>query len=127
MTRQQIISNLHDNFVKFLNDAFSLADSLINAPQVTDYDKQELDKVKLMLKGNEAKSIEKELSDKTFNRRTLDRIEKFYKDLLDFSFEHISKSEIWKMFVKHVCYSKIENGKKETLAMLDGSDTIGIN
>ena len=59
MTKEQYISNLHDSFVDFINHILSLADMLILLPQATDYDKRELDKVKLMLKGEEAKSIEK--------------------------------------------------------------------
>lgn len=60
----------------------ALADWLIMLPQATDYDKREIDKVKLMLKGKGAKSIEKELYDGTYSRSTLDRIEKLYKDRL---------------------------------------------
>lgn len=119
MTKEQYISNLHDSFVNFINYMLTLAAKLIMLPQATDYDKRELDKAKLMLKGNAAKSIEKELSDGTFSRSTLDKIEKLYKDLTDFGLEHIHESEIWKMFVKHICYSNIENGKKDALARLD--------
>ena len=120
MTQQQYISNLRDDFVNRIKYIFSLADLLVAMPQATDYDRQEFDKVKLMLKGNDAKSIEKELSDGIFSLSTLDKIEKLYKDLTDFGLEHIHKSEIWKMFVKHICYSNIENGKKDALARLDG-------
>ena len=72
MTQQQYISNLHNGFVNFINHMLTLAAKLIMLPQATDYDKRELDKVKLMLKGNDAKSIEKELSDGIFSRSTLD-------------------------------------------------------
>ncbi|MBO4602842.1 MAG: hypothetical protein J5651_06755 [Salinivirgaceae bacterium] len=119
MTKEQYISNLHDSFVNFINHILSLADMLILLPQATDYDKRELDKVKLMLKGKDAKSIEKELSDGTFSCSTLDRIEKLYKDLTDFGLEHIHESEIWKMLVKQMCYSNIENGKKDALVRLE--------
>lgn len=122
MTKEQYISNLHDSFVNFINYMLTLATDLIMLPQATDYDKRELDKVKLMLKGNDAKSIEKELSDGTFSCSTLDKIEKLYKDLTDFGLEHIHESEIWKMFVKHICYSNIENGKKDALARLGEID-----
>ena len=118
MTQQQYISNLHDSFVNFINYMLTLATDLIMLPQATDYDKRELDKVKLMLKGNDAKSIEKELTDGTFSRSTLDKIEKLYKDLTDFGLEHI-ESVIWKMFVKHICYFNIENGKMDALARID--------
>ena len=119
MTKEQYISNLHDSFVNFINHILSLADMLILLPQATDYDKRELDKVKLMLKSKDAKSIEKELSYCTFSRSTLDRMEKLYKDLTDFGLEHIYESEIWKIFVKHMCYSNIENGKNGVLARLE--------
>ena len=118
MTQQQYISNLHNGFVNFINHMLTLAAKLIMLPQATDYDKRELDKVKLMLKGNDAKSIEKELSDGIFSRSTLDKIEKLYKDLADFGLEHIHESEIWKMFVEQICYSNIENGKKYALTRL---------
>ena len=97
----------------------SLADMLIMLPQVTDYDKRELDKVKLMLKGKDAESIEKELAYGNISRSTLDRIEKLYKDLTDFGLEHIHKCAIWKMLVKRICYSNIENGKKDALIRID--------
>ena len=119
MTQQQYISNLHDGFVNFINYMLTLAAKLIMLPQATDYDKRELDKVKLMLKGNDAKSIEKELSDGIFSCSTLDKIEKLYKDLTDFGLEHIHESEIWKIFVKKMCYSNIENGKKDALIRID--------
>ena len=122
MTKEQYISNLQDSFVNFINYIFSLADMLTLLSQATDYDKRELDKVKLMLKNKEAKSIEKELSDCTFSRSTLDKIEKLYKDLTDFGLEHIHESEIWKMFVKQMCYSNIENGKMDALARMEEID-----
>lgn len=118
MTHQQYISNLHDSFVNFINRMFSLADGFVNMPQVTDYDKREFDKVKLMLKSKDAESIEKELTIEHFSSGTLDRMEKFYKDLTDFGLEHISENMIWKMFIKQLCYSNIENGKKESLSHL---------
>lgn len=98
----------------------TLATELIMLPQATDYDRREFDKVKLMLKGNDSKSIEKELSDGIFSRSTLDKIEKLYKDLTDFGLEHIHESEIWKMFVKQMCYSNIETRKKDALVRLEG-------
>ena len=122
MTQQQYISNLRDDFVNFINYMLTLATDLIMLPQATDYDKRELDKVKLMLKGNDVKSIEKELSDGTFSCSTLDKIEKLYKDLTDFGLEHIHESEIWKMFVEQICYSNIENGKKDALERMDEID-----
>ena len=96
----------------------TLATDLIMLPQATDYDKRELDKVKLMLRGKDAQSIEKELSVGNFNRNTLDKMEKLYKDLTDFGLEHI-QSEIWKMFVKQMCYSNVENVKKDALTRLE--------
>ena len=122
MTKQQYILDLHDGFVNFINYMLTLAAKLIMLPQATDYDRHVIDKAKLMLKGNDAKSIEKELTDGTFSRSTLDKIEKLYKDLTDFGLEHIHESEIWKMFVKHICYSNIRNGKKNALARLDEID-----
>ena len=119
MTKDQYISNLHDGFVNFINYMLTLAAKLIMLPQATDYDRHVIDKAKLMLKGNDAKSIEKELSNGTVTHSTLDRIEKLYKDLTDFGLEHIHKCAIWKMFVKHICYSNIENGKKDALARMD--------
>lgn len=118
MTHQQYISNLHDSFVNFINRMFSLADGFVNMPQVTDYDKQELDKVKLLLKSKDAESIEKELTYKNFSSSTLDKVEKLYKDLADFALEHIHENEIWKMFIKQLCYSSIEMGKKDALMKL---------
>ena len=118
MTKEQYISTLHDSFVNFINYMFTLATKLIMMPQATDYDRREFDKAKLMLKGNDAKSIEKELTYGNISRSTLDRIEKLYKDLTDFGLEHIHKGLIWKMFVKCICYSNIENGKKDALARL---------
>ncbi len=119
MTQQQYISNLHDSFVNFINYMLTLATDLIMLPQATDYDKRELDKVKLMLKGNDAKSIEKELTYGNISHSTLDKMEKLYKDLTDFGLEHIHKCAICKMFVKNSCYSNIENGKKDTLIRID--------
>ena len=81
MTQQQYISNLHDSFVNFINYMLTLAAELIMLPQATDYDRHVIDKTKLMLKGNDAKSIEKELTYGNISRSTLDKIEKLYKDL----------------------------------------------
>lgn len=119
MTQQQYISNLHDGFVNFINYMLTLATKLIMLPQATDYDRRKFDKVKLMLKDNDAKSIEKELSDGPFSRSTLDKIEKLYRNLTDFGLEHIHESVIWKMFVEQICYSNIENGKKDAWDRLE--------
>lgn len=122
MTKQQYILNLYDGFVNFTRHILSLADMLVAMPQATNYDRHVIDKAKLLLKGRDAESIEKELTYGNISRSTLDKIEKLYRNLTDFGLEHIHESEIWKMFVKHICYSNIENGKKDALERMDEID-----
>ena len=38
---------------------------------------------------------------------------------MEFCFEHFRKSEFGKMFVKHLCYSKIEMEKESVLSWLE--------
>ena len=114
MTKEQYISNWHDNFVNGIKFYMSIASALLL--QATNDDKQKLEIFKLMLNGKDARDIEKELSVGTVTHGTLDRIEKLNKDLVDFLFEQ--KSEFWKMFIKQQCYFSIEEGKKAGMVLL---------
>ena len=53
------------------------------------------------------------------SRSTIDKMEKFYKDLTVFALEHISQSVFCKLFLKSLCYSNIGISMRYSLAMLE--------
>ena len=117
MPKEQYILNWHDGFVNGIKYLLATAVKFSLLPEATDDDKQQIELFKLMLKGKDAKTIEKELAEGLVNHNTFDKIEKLNKEILDFIFEQ--KSEIWKMLLKQQCYFNIEMGKKVGQAMLN--------
>ena len=112
---QQYIVNLHDNFVKFVNDTLLLINSLLALPQATEEDR--LPEVN----DGDVIDIKNRLTESTIRCSTLDKIEKVYKDLVDLAIDHLHESPIFKQFLKNLSHAQIEQNKRietERLKML---------
>ena len=110
--QQQYIANWHDSFVGFIRQYEALIASLIALPEATDEDKQVLDKVKLMLHGKDVQDVEKDLTEGTISKKTLDKIEKLNKDIADVAVEQLKTDAVVKEFLKRLTHLKIEQDKK---------------
>ena len=118
---QQYIVNLHDNFVKFVNDTLLLINSLLALPQATEEDRLAMNIIKEFLIGNDVIDIKNRLTESTIRCSTLDKIEKVYKDLVDLAIDHLHESPIFKQFLKNLSHAQIEQNKRietERLKML---------
>ena len=110
--QQQYIANWHDSFVGFIRQYEALIASLIALPEASDEDKQVLDKVKLMLHGKDVQDVEKDLTEGTISKKTLDKIEKLNKDIADVAVEQLKTDAVVKEFLKRLTHLKIEQDKK---------------
>lgn len=118
---QQYIVNLHDSFVKFVNDTLLLINSLLALPQATEEDRLAMNIIKEFLIGNDVIDIKNRLTESTIRCSTLDKIEKVYKDLVDLAIDHLHESPIFKQFLKNLSHAQIEQNKRietERLKML---------
>lgn len=118
---QQYIVNLHDSFVKFVNDTLLLVNSLLALPQATEEDRLAMNIIKEFLIGNDVIDIKNRLTESTIRCSTLDKIEKVYKDLVDLAIDHLHESPIFKQFLKNLSHAQIEQNKRietERLKML---------
>lgn len=102
MTKQQYLSNCHDNFVNKVNQLLGMVACLEVLPEVTESDKRELDQIKILLKGNDVQDIERDLSNGIVRRSTLEKNEKLDKDLSDIAIDHLDGSPFWKLFLKEL-------------------------
>lgn len=87
----------------------------------TEEDKKGLDGIKLILNGREAADVERDLAAGVVRKSTLDKIEKFNKELADTCLEHIQMNPLVREFWKQMAHIKIERdkaGEKERLAAL---------
>lgn len=122
--QQQYIANWYDSFVSYIRQYEALIAALIVLPYVTDEDKQVLDRVKLMLHDKDAQDVEKDLARGTVSKRTLDKIEKLNKDIVDVAVEQLKTDAVVKEFLKRLAHLKIEQDKKAEKLKLE---TLNIN
>ena len=111
-TQQQYIANWHDSFVAYIRQYEALIAALIVMPESTEEDKHVLDKVKLMLHGKDAQDVEKDLTEGTISKSTLDKIEKLNKDIADVAVEQLKTDAVIKEFLKRLTHLRIEQEKK---------------
>lgn len=76
-------------------------------PQATDADKHGFDDLKLLLNGKDVQDVERDLADGVVSQITLDKIEKFGKDVTDILFDYLETSPLWKAFWKQLTYMRI--------------------
>ena len=110
--QQQYIANWHDSFVGFIRQYEALIVALIALPEVPDEDKQVLDRLKLMLHCKDVRDVEKDLSEGTVSKSTLDKIEKLNKDIADVAVEQLKTDAVVKEFLKRLTHLKLEHDKK---------------
>ena len=90
-------------------------------PEATEEDKRGLDGIKLILNGQDAADVERDLAVGIVRKSTLDKIETLNKDLADTCLEHIQMNPLVREFWKQMAHIKIEcdkAGEQERLAAL---------
>lgn len=119
-TPQQLyLSNLHDSFVKYIDSTMALINTLLAMPQATDEDKKVFDAFKEILHSHDVEDVKKRLREKPIRRTTLDKMEKVYKDHVDFAIEHLHESPLIKQFWKQLSHLHIEQNKRIELQRLN--------
>lgn len=118
-TQQQYIANLHDSFVKYINDTMSLINALMVIPQATEADKKVFDTFKGILHSYDVEDVKRRLCESPIRRSTLDKMEKVYKDHVDFAIEHLHKSPLFKQFWKQISHTQIEKNKSIEIQRLN--------
>lgn len=123
MVQQQYLADLHDNFVAFVGRFVAFVDSYMLLPQATENYKTELENFKVLLKGKDVEEIVNNLADGAqsgiLKKGTIEKIEKFDKELVDFIFEHISAHSLWKEIFKQLSIIRIEQEKDATIKRLN--------
>lgn len=115
------IENWHDSFVKWVNSMLGIIESLLLHPAATEEDKRGLNLCKIILNGLEVGKVEQSLSDGKVTKGVLNSIEELNKRLVDTILEYIKTDAIVKVFLKQICYLRIEqekNAEEMRLGML---------
>ena len=89
IAQRQYIANWHDSFVNYIRNLLCVVTTLMASPDAREEDKRGLDSIKLILNGQDAEDVERDLASGVVKRSTLDKIEKLNKDLADTCLEHI--------------------------------------
>ena len=107
----------------FVGRFVAFVDSYMLLPQATENYKTELENFKVLLKGKDVEEIVNNLADGAqsgiLKKGTIEKIEKFDKELVDFIFEHISAHSLWKEFLKQLSIIRIEQEKDATVKRLN--------
>ena len=121
IAQHQYLSNLHDSFVGYVGSLLGVVAGLISRPEATEEDKRGLDGIKMILNGQDAAEVERDLAAGIVRKSTLDKIAKLNKDLADTCIEHIQMNPLVREFWKQMAHIKIERdkaGEQERLAAL---------
>ena len=121
ISQQQYITNWHDSFVDYIGSLLGVVAGLMVRPEATEEDKRGLDGIKLILNGQDAADVERDLAVGIVRKSTLDKIETLNKDLADTCLEHIQMNPLVREFWKQMAHIKIEcdkAGEQERLAAL---------
>lgn len=119
--KRQYIAHWHDSFVNYIGNLLGVVTTLMASPEANEGNKKGLNGIKLILNGQDAKDVERDLASGVVKRSTLDKIEKLNKDLADTCLEHIQMNPLVREFWKQMAHIKIERdkaGEQERLAVL---------
>lgn len=120
-SQQQYIAQWHDGFVSYVGSLLGVVAGLISRPEATEEDKRGLDDIKMILNGQDAADVERDLAAGIVRKSTLDKIAKLNKDLADTCLEHIQMNPLVREFWKQMAHIKIEldkAGEQDRLAAL---------
>lgn len=110
--QQQYICNWHDSFVNYISSMLGVIAGLLTHPEATSEDKQVLESIKMLLNGQDASDVEKDLASGIVKKSTLDKIEKMDKDIVDICFEHAPMNPLVHGFWKRFLHIQIEQNKR---------------
>ena len=119
--QQQYIAQWHDSFMSYVGSLLGVVAGLISRPEATEEDKRGLDDIKMILNGQDAADVERDLAAGIVRKSTLDKIAKLNMDLADTCLEHIQMNPLVREFWKQMAHIKIEcdkAGEQERLAAL---------
>ena len=80
---------------------------LISRPEATAEDKRGLECIKIILNGQDAADVERDLAAGIVRKSTLDKIAKLNKDLADTCLEHIQMNPLVREFWKQMAHLKV--------------------
>lgn len=124
--QQQYMDASYNSFVRSVQRLLAFLEGLMLLPEATEEDKRVLNLFKVVLQGKEAREIEKDLADGVVRKSTIDKMEKFYKDLVDLALEYLPISPMVRAFLKQLAHIKIEQDKEmemirlRTIGMIEG-------
>ena len=110
--QNQYVANWHDSFVGYIDSLLGVVSVLMARSEASKEDLMALDGIKMILKGSDAKDVERDLAAGIVKNSTLDMIERLNKDLADTCFEHIQINPLVREFWKHLSHIKIERDKE---------------
>lgn len=119
--QQQYIAQWHDSFKNYVGSLLGVVTGLISRPEATEENKRGLDGIKMILNGQDAADVERDLAAGIVRKSTLDKIAKLNKDLADTCLEHFQMNPLVREFWKQMAHIKIEldkAGEQERLAAL---------
>lgn len=117
----QYLANWHDNFVNYIGSLLGVVAGLMACPEASEEDKRGLESIKLILNGQDAADVERDLAAGFVRQSTLDKIERMNKDLADTCLDHIQMNHLVREFWRQMAHIKIEYDKaseKERLSAL---------
>lgn len=85
---------------------------LISRPEAAEEDKRGLECIKIILNGQDAADVERDLAAGIVRKSTLDKIAKLNKDLADTCLEHIQMNPLVRKFWKQLTHIQIEHNKR---------------
>lgn len=121
MLQNRYIATWHDSFINYIRSLLGVVAGLMARLEVSEEDKKGLGNIKMILNGQDAKDVEKDLAVGVVKKSTLDKIERLNKDLADMCLEHIQMNPLVREFWKQMVHIKIEQDKaseKERLSAL---------
>ena len=112
ISQQQYIANWHDSFVGYVGSLLGVVAGLISRPEAAEEDKRGLECIKIILNGQDAADVERDLAAGIVRKSTLDKIAKLNKDLADTCLEHIQMNPLVREFWKQMAHLKVEQDKR---------------
>lgn len=117
--QEQYLNEWHDSFVEYVKYLLSVIETLTLCSDITEKEIKFFEQIKIKLKGNDVIAIERDLAERVIKQDTLNKIERFDKDLIDMCVKHLTAESHVKEFLKQLLYGQIERNKQITIVNLN--------
>ena len=98
LQQEQYIAEWQEHFEKYIGDLICFIEAVIVLPNVTDEVKNVFEQIKLMLKGKDVIEIKHDLAKRVIRQDTLNKLERFDKELIDMCVGHLTAESCVKEF-----------------------------